>query len=126
MKFKHTFRKVEASESVEEYCQDRFEKIGRHLLKDSHWQVSYSKGKFDYRVEVSVSNPDCHFKAQATADSFYEAIDGVAQKLSKQFLRTKEKLQHHKKFQLSKQAKIERLNTLLEFDTSPYPVKKSA
>jgi ribosome-associated translation inhibitor RaiA len=84
-------------------------------------------GKYEYIVEVIVANPNGRFKATSvSADSLYAAVDLSADKLSKQFLKLKSKLQDHKKFSRSKQAKLKRLNPMLEFDNSPYPQKKSA
>ncbi len=119
MKFDFVFRQVDVSQSLKNYTQDQFERIAERLLKDSHWSISYTMGKHDYTVEVSVRHPEAHFKANGNADSFYEAVDIVTDKLEKQFMKRRQKVQHHKKFQRSKQAKLERLNEQLEYNDSP-------
>lgn len=119
MKFDFVFRQVDVSQSLKNYTQDQFERIAEHLLKDSHWSISYTMGKHNYTVEVSVRHSEVHFKANGTADSFYEAVDLVTDKLEKQFMKRRQKVQHHKKFQRSKQAKLERLNEQLEYNDSP-------
>jgi ribosome-associated translation inhibitor RaiA len=53
-------------------------------------------------------------------------VDEAAEKLSKQILKVKEKLQHHKKFERSKEAKWGRVNSKLEYNNAPFPPKKSA
>ena len=125
MKWKHSFRQVQVSEALKEHAQDKFEKIGRMLLKDSDWLIFYRKGKIDFEVEVSVRNPNAHFKAVAKGENLYDAVEVVAEKLSKQFQKRKEKLQDHSKRERSKEARMERLNERLEYDNSPYFNKKT-
>lgn len=127
MNWKHVFKHVDHSQSLVEHCENQMERLNKYLLKESQCQVYYSQGKFDHHVEVVIFNPDSRFKARATStESLYVAVDLVAEKLSKQILKTKEKLQHHKKYERSKQAKWERVNSRLEYDNSPFPSKKSA
>jgi putative sigma-54 modulation protein len=125
MKWKHNFRQVDASEALSEYAQEQFEKIGRLLLKDSQWQIFYRKGKFEYEIEVSVKNPDSHFKAAAKGENLYIAVDLIAEKLSKQFSRRKDRLQDHSKRDRTKEARLERLNERLEYNNTPFFQKKS-
>lgn len=125
MRWKHNFRQVQISEALKSYAQERFEKIARMLLKDSDWQIFYRMGKTNFEVEVSVHNPDSHFKAMAKGENLYDAVESVAEKLSKQFRKRKEKLQDHSKWERSKEARIKRLNERLEYDNSPYFNKKA-
>ena len=39
MKWKHTFKHVDPSEALCKYAEDNMEKIGKHLLKESHCQI---------------------------------------------------------------------------------------
>jgi ribosomal subunit interface protein len=127
MQWKHTFKHVHVSDSLKFYAEEVFEKDSRLLLKDSQWQIFYSKGKQgDCCVEVTVRNGTGHFKATAHAESFYLAVDEAALKLSRQFQKKKERLQHHKDPTRSRQGKLDRLNAQLEYDSHVLPVKKSA
>lgn len=127
MTWKHNFKQVDVSKSLQTYAEGVFEKEERFLLKDSHWQIFYSKGKHkECKVDVTVQNGNGHFKATASSDSFYSAVDLAAEKLSKQFRKKKEKLQHHKDFSKSKEGRLKRLNPRLEYDNSPFPGKKTA
>lgn len=127
MQWKHTFKHVDVSESLKMYAQGQFEKAGKFLLKETQWHIFYSKGKHhDCAVEVTVHNGTGHFKATAHCDDFYTAVDMACQKLEKQFQKKKEKLQHHKDFSHSKEAKMDRVNARLEYDNSPFPNKKPA
>jgi ribosomal subunit interface protein len=127
MPWKHNFKHVDVSSALKTYAEELFEKEHRFLLKESHFQVFYSKGKHkECRVDITVQNGNGHFKASAKADSFYGAVDEVALKLSKQFQKKKEKLQHHKEPSKSRQGRLKRLNPRLEYDNSPFPAKKPA
>ena len=126
MKWKHNFRQVDVSDALKEYAQDRFEKIGKLLLKESQWQIFYRMGKIDYEVQVSVRNTDSHFKAVAKGENLYAAVDAVAEKLSKQFSRRKDRLQDHVKRERTKEARLERVNERLEYDNTPFFNKKTA
>lgn len=125
MRFKFNFHQVDFSQALTTYCQEEIEKAGRFLLKDSTTQVYFRFGRYDCQVQVDVNSPWGHFKATAKNENFYKAVDEVAEKLSKQFQKYKEKHQNHKKVDRSKRGKMRRLNTQLEYDNSPY-FKKSA
>ena len=127
MQWRHTFKQVDVSDALKMYAEGEFQKIGRHLLKEGQWQIFYSKGKHhDCCVDVSVHNGNGHFKVSAHAESFYLAVDGACVKLERQFQKKKEKLQEHKDFPQSKEGKLDRVNPRLEYDNSPFPLKKQA
>ena len=126
MKWQFNFKHVDVSSSLRQYTQDQFEKLSPYLLKDSRWQVFYTLGKHEFEVEVIVTNPSGRFKATANCEeSFQIAVDMAADKLSKQILKQKAKMQDHNKFDRSKQGKLQRVNSRLEYDNTPYR-KKSA
>jgi ribosomal subunit interface protein len=127
MQWKFTFKQVDSSMALQTYSQDTFEKISGLLLKESQWHVFYSIGKFDFSVEVFVTNSHGRFKAKAVSkESLYIAVDSAADKLSKQFQKHKEKMQDHAKYDRSRQGRLERVNRLLEYDSRPFPDKKTA
>src|SRR5689334_7682013 len=103
MKFQFTYRHVDHSQALTTYAQEQFERVGRHLLKDSNWHVFFSMGRYDYHVEVSVNGPWGHFKASSRAEDFYEAVDQASARLERQFQKKKEQHQHHHRPELSKE-----------------------
>ncbi|MFN7728992.1 MAG: ribosome hibernation-promoting factor, HPF/YfiA family [Bdellovibrio sp.] len=125
MQFQYTFRHVDASEALKEYTQEQFEKVGRFLLKESRWQIFYSMNRHECQVEVVVNGPWGHFKSTSTSDDFYVAVDIAAEKLGKQFQKTKEKHQHHKKPGRSREGRMDRLSPSLDYDNAPYFSKKT-
>lgn len=120
--WKFNFKQVDRSEALEDYTLDKLSELESYLLKASQWQISYSMGRYDHKVEVIVTNPDGKFKASCSSDeSLYVAVDEVALKLSRQFVKFKEKMQAHKKFDRSRKGKLGRLNPALEYDDGPFP-----
>ncbi len=124
MKFKFNFHQVDSSQALTLYTQEEIEKVGRFLLTESTCQVFYRMERHDCHIKVDVNSPWGHFKATSKAENFYLAMDDAAQKLGKQFKKFKEKHQNHHKTERSKQGRLKRVNTQLEFDDSPYPSKK--
>jgi ribosomal subunit interface protein len=120
MKWKHTFSQVDVSKALKVYAEEIFGKTGKLLLKDSDWHIHYRMGRYEFEVEITVKNPDSHFKATAKGENLYMAVDVAAEKLHKQFLKRKEQLQAHKKYDRSRQGRLERVNEMLEYDNSPY------
>lgn len=115
MKFQFTYRHVDVSPTLTTYAQEQFERVGRHLLKDSRCHVFFSMGRYDYRVEVTVSGGWGHFKASSRAEDFYVAVDQAAEKLERQFMKVKDRHQDHHKPELSKEGQLQHVNEMLEF-----------
>lgn len=117
MQSKHHFKHVDSSESLQQYVEGLVAKHSRFLLKDATCNFYYSKTKHHHQcqVEIVVQNGNGYFKATAEDGDFYVACDLAVEKLSKQFQKTKEKLQHHKDYSKSRRGQLELLNTRLEF-----------
>ena len=126
MDFQFNFQRVNASAPVTEYAEENFQKLGKNLFNQSHWHVTFKKSKLDSHVQVTVQTSWGKFQAEAKGEGFYHAIDAVAEKLSKQFAREKEKMQKHRKWERTKSARLSRLNASLEYDNRPFINRKVA
>ena len=129
MHWQFHFRQVDSSEALKEYAQGQFERLENYLVADSRWKIHFGINRFHHEVEVFVHHPYGLFKVLAKSDiSLYAAVDEAVEKLSKQFLKNKTKIQNHKKYPLSKQGRLERVNSLLEYDDRLefQPYKRSA
>lgn len=124
MKFQFNFHQVDVSSSLRSYSEDHLSKAGLLLLKDSQWKVFYSMIRNECHVSVTVQCGWGHFKASARAEDFYASVDQVADKLERQFQKRKEVLQHHKKPERTKQARLARL--LPEMETAAASFYKKA
>ena len=126
MSWKHHFKHVDRSESLENYIESQFEKVDYFLLKEGQWHVYYSFDQHRCCIEVSGGNGTGHFKAKALSDDFYVAADLLIDKLSKQFRRKKEKVKNHKKFHKSKEGQLDFINERMEYVPTPNPFRKPA
>lgn len=115
MKSKYTFKHLDYSDSLVNYTTEKLNEIGQFLLKDGRCNVYYSKAQHEFRVEVSLNTKQKFFKATASAPDVYIAVDLLADKLEKQFLKVKEIYMDHKKFDLSKEGRLQDLNSQFEF-----------
>lgn len=122
MKSNFTFKHLDYSESLVDYTNSKLDEIGQFLLKDGRGNVYYSKNQHEFVVEISINSKQKFFKATATAPDAYVAVDLIADKLEKQFLKVKEIYVGHKKYPLSKEGKLRNYNNQFEFQ----PKRKKA
>ncbi len=115
MKSNYTFKHLDYSESLVKYTSEKLNEIGHFLLKDGKSSVYYSKIHHEFVVEISMHTKEKFFKATATATDIYVAVDLMADRLEKQFLKVKEIYMNHKKFDLSREGKLKDINSQLEF-----------
>jgi putative sigma-54 modulation protein len=115
MKSNYTFKHLDYSESLVNYTNEKLDEIGQYLLKDGRSSVYYSKSQHEFVVEVSVNTRQKFFKATAAATDIYIAVDMIADKLERQFLKVKEIYMDHKKPELSCEGKLHTVNSQFEF-----------
>jgi ribosomal subunit interface protein len=115
MKLNHTFRHLDISESLIQYCQQQIEEVSRFLLKDGHGHVYYSKANHEFCVEIAVNTRRRYFKATASHVDIYAAVDEVMTKLERQILKTHKAVKNHKRPELSRSGRLHQLNGQLEF-----------
>lgn len=123
MKLVHTFRHLDVSEALKNYTQTQVADISKFLLKQGSGHVYYSKEQHQFCVEISINTKEKYFKASAINLDIYAAVDAVCLKLHRQLLKIRKKNQHHKKQQLSKRAKLDDVNSSLEYR---FKLKKAA
>ena len=115
MKSNYTFKHLDYSDSLVDYTTEKLNEIGSFLLKDARCNVYYSKDKHQFQVQISLNTKQKFFKATALSTDVYVAVDMLADKLEKQFLKVKEIYMDHKKFALSREGKLQDFNSQFEF-----------
>ena len=115
MKSNYTFKHLDYSESLVNYTDSKLDSIGQFLLKDGRCNVYYFKNQHEYVVEVSLHTKQKFFKATACSTDVYVAVDLMTDKLEKQFLKVKEIYQDHKKFDASKEGRLNEINSQIEY-----------
>jgi putative sigma-54 modulation protein len=116
MKSNFTFKHLDYSESLVQYTNNKLNEIGQFLLKDGRSNVYYSKNQHEFVVEISINTKQKFFKATASAPDAYVAVDLIADKLEKQFLKVKEVYMNHKKYELSKEGRMQDYNGQFEYN----------
>ncbi|WII73439.1 ribosome-associated translation inhibitor RaiA [Bdellovibrio sp. 22V] len=107
MKLNYTFKHLDHSDSLVTYTEEKISEISKFLLRDGYGSVYFSKQKNEFCVEVSVNTREKYFKATAFSPDVYGAVDAVAEKLEKQFLKISKQYKNHKRPELTKEGKLD-------------------
>lgn len=124
MKTNFTFLHLDHSQALMDYTHGNLEEIARFLLKASSCNVLFSKTREEFCVEISVPTKERYFRAKAYASDIYVAVDMAVEKLERQFLKVRKVNQHHKKFELSKEGRMQVVND--RFELKSPRLKKAA
>lgn len=115
MKSNYTFKHLDYSESLVKYTNEKLDEIGKFLLKDGRCTVYYWKDHHEFHCEVSINSKQKFFKAHGTATDIYVAVDLMIDRMERQFLKVKEIYQDHKKFDLSREGRLNEVNDQMEY-----------
>jgi putative sigma-54 modulation protein len=119
MRFQYEFKNMPNSEFVIKAAEDKIGHAARFLLKSGFGQVWFSKKGHLFTVEVSIrAGGEGQFRARSQSENLYAAIDVICDKLEKQFVKKKDKIQKHKRYAFSKEGRMELMNNMLETDYS--------
>jgi ribosomal subunit interface protein len=119
MKLQCTFQNIPVSEFVIQAAESKVGHSARYLLKDGTGHIYFGKKGHSYTVKVMIqAGGEGYFKAIAIDENLYAAMDLACDKLERQFLRKKGKIQKHKRFEFSREGKLQLLNGSLEANYS--------
>lgn len=93
MNIHFTFKNIDASEQLKDYCRSRFEKLSKYLghTENVELQVNMSVEKFRHVAEVTLDSDFIHISAFDESADMYSTIDMVWDKLEAQLRRMREK-----------------------------------
>lgn len=97
MKVQYTFKHLDHSEALQEYCQGRLDEISRFLLKDYSGHVAFSKRLKEFCVEFTILTKEKPFRSKSYHFDPYGAVDESIHKLEKQIMKMRKMMTHHKK-----------------------------
>lgn len=90
-----TGRHVEVTKAIHDYVVDKFEKIERHFDHITNSHIILEVEKQDHKAEATVhASGHADFFAEAKEKNMYAAIDLLIDKLDRQVVKHKEKIQH--------------------------------
>lgn len=102
MKVQYTFKHLDHSDALQEYCQGMLDEAAKFLLKDYAAHVTFSKRLKEFCVELTVLTRQKPFRCKSYHYDIYSAVDEAVQKLEKQMLKVRKMMTHHKKPTLKK------------------------
>lgn len=118
MHLKLNFKKMKNSKELTDYIEHRFEKLQKYEMKPVSCTMTLC-------VEGGVKSVDIHavgeqksFQAHGESGNFFESIDLAVDRLAKQMMKKKSKVQNHKCYENTHQGKIDKFNDTSDWDSS--------
>ena len=121
-----TFRKIDASDTLRSYAQEKLYRIKKYVEGPIEAHVVLSVEKFRHIAEVSINANGLRLNGQEETGDMYSAIDMVVDKIESQIKRYRQKLRKRKNDGGSK-ALVMKMNVLagesFEEDREPQVIK---
>ncbi len=95
MQISVTFKNVNASDYLKSYLQSKLERFDKMLLHPGTADVVFQSEKTRKIVDISLSGKNFAIHAKEENEKWNAAIDLVTDKVKKQIVKNKEKLQQH-------------------------------
>lgn len=95
MQIKLTGRQVEITDAIREFVNTKFKKLERHFDHITQVHVIISVEKKRHIAEANVHTSGAELFAEAESENMYGAIDAMIDKLDRQIIKHKDKLQNH-------------------------------
>jgi putative sigma-54 modulation protein len=95
MQLSITGHQIEVTESMRNYVTEKFQKLERHFDQVIDVHVILEVEKLSQKAAATVQVNGAKLFAEETQEDLYAAIDGLIDKLDRQVLKHKEKLQGH-------------------------------
>ncbi|WP_261816062.1 ribosome hibernation promoting factor [Vibrio gallicus] len=95
MQINMTGHHVELTDSLQEYVNNKFQKLERFFEHITNVQVILKLEKVNHIAEATLHVAQGDIHATAEAENMYAAVDGLVDKLVRQLTKHKEKLSSH-------------------------------
>lgn len=97
MKFSVTFRKMDATDAIKQYAEEKVKKIKRYFPDPIHAHVVLGLERYQHRADVNITlHNGLVLKGTETSDDMYSSIDMAMGKIEKQVRRYKDRIRSHK------------------------------
>ena len=96
MQLNITGHHVDLTDALRDYVNEKFGKLERHFDHITNVQVTLTVQNQRQEAEATVKLAGGELFAKAEAADMYAAIDGLIDKLDRQVIKHKEKMQSHK------------------------------
>ena len=95
MQLNITGRHVDISDALREFVSTKLKKLERHFDHITHAHVILTVDKIHNKAEATLHSSGAELFAEADGENMYTAIDKMVDKLDRQLLKHKDKLQKH-------------------------------
>lgn len=95
MQISITFKKIDPSDSLKAYVQEKFDRLDKMLDNPAEAHVVLSVEKIRHIVEINLSCDGLRIHGKEASENMYASIDTLADKLKLQIKKNKEKLRRH-------------------------------
>lgn len=95
MQLSITGHHIEVTEALKNYVTEKFAKLDRHFDQVINVHVILEVEKLAQKAEATVQVNGAKLFAEETHEDLYAAIDGLIDKLDRQVLKHKDKIQDH-------------------------------
>lgn len=97
MKCHVVFKHLDYSKSLEEYANQKLEKLIKFEWKPVNIHLTLSRCKHQIAADLHAIGAEAAFQAQVKGENFYTVVDQVILKLLNQISKKKNKIKEHKK-----------------------------
>ncbi len=127
MKLNIKGRNIELTDALRQYIEKRINKFEKFLGELSEAIVTISTEKFTHKIDVLLKVNGHLIQAEGKTEDLYSAVDQVVEKLEKQILKYKEKVQNKNKKDSNKynvaptesSEKVKKIVKFKKFDLRP-------
>ncbi len=97
MKFSVTFRKMDPTDAIKQYAEEKVKKIKRFFPDPINANVVLALERYQHRADVTITlHNGLVLKGSNISDDMYSSIDLAMTKIEKQVRRYKDKIRSHK------------------------------
>lgn len=96
MQINFTGHHLDITPSLKAYTTSKFAKLGRHFDRINSINVTFDVEKLTQVAEATIFVSKAELHASSESDNLYSAIDLLADKLDRQLIKHKEKIQDHR------------------------------
>jgi len=97
MKFSVTFRRMDATDAIKQYAEEKVKKIKRYFSDPITAHVVLSLERYQHRADINISLANgLVLKGSESSEDMYSSIDLAVGKIERQVRRYKDKIRSHK------------------------------
>ncbi|MDF1677565.1 MAG: ribosome-associated translation inhibitor RaiA [Legionellaceae bacterium] len=96
MQIHFTGHQVEITDALKSFTEEKLGKLSRHFDRITSINVTFNVEKIRQIVDATVCIPKTELHASSEAENMYTAIDELVDKLDRQLIKHKEKMDSHR------------------------------